>query len=274
MAAELRTLPEIAEFLEQVARHGATDEAYLRTHFPRMRRTIALLRESSMAGQGSTLLDLGAHWLHLSVLLANEGFEVTAADLPEVLATPAVRALAQKHHIQLQELGDLSLPASLANLPKDSFDVVVLAEVLEHLAFNPVPLWQEIRRVTRPGGLVVVTTPNYYSFSTRLRALGRFLTLRGGGLPVWKVLAHPTYSHHWKEYSARELREYVAGLGSGFEWHRLVYTGRGGRNPAPESWKQWVLWPVWQLLPLTRQDLHLELIVTDSADYADGSSSG
>lgn len=261
MAANRRPLPELADLLGQLAGHGATDEAYLRTHFARMRRTIALLRESYASPQQATLLDLGAHWLHLSTLLAAEGYGVTAADLQEVLSDPAVQSLAQASSINLQAIGDLSQAACLANLPDNSFDVVLLAEVLEHLAFNPRHLWQEIRRVAKPGGLVVVTTPNYYSITTRVRALGRFLTLRGGSLPVWKVLAHPTYAHHWKEYSARELREYVDALGGGFEWSRVVHVGRGGRNPRPKSWKECLLWPLWQLVPVARPDLHLELVV-------------
>lgn len=274
MNAELKPLPEMADFLAQLARHGETDEAYLRTHFPRMRRTLAFLRESFSAPQGAALLDLGAHWLHLSALLAREGYQVTAADLPEVLETPAVNSLARAYDIRLQTINDLAQPGALRALADGSFDVVMLAEVLEHLAFNPVHLWQEIRRVTKPGGLIVLTTPNYYSFTTRLRALSRFLTLRGGGLPVWKILSHPTFSHHWKEYSVRELKEYVETLGESFEWHRHIYAGRGGRNPAPRTWKQWVLWPVWQFVPLTRQDLHLELVVSGAGVQPDVSSSG
>jgi SAM-dependent methyltransferase len=52
----------------------------------------------------------------------------------------------------------------------DSFDVVVAAEVLEHLRF-PEQLLSEARRVLVPGGTLIGSVPNCYRLKSRLRFL-------------------------------------------------------------------------------------------------------
>ena len=50
-----------------------------------------------------------------------------------------------------------------AGYPSEYFDVVYCFEVLEHID-NPLVMVKEIQRVTKPGGLVVFSTPNIESF--------------------------------------------------------------------------------------------------------------
>ncbi len=53
-------------------------------------------------------------------------------------------------------------------LPDDSFDAVFNEGVLEHYPNEEIPqLVEEMVRVTKPGGNVVIAVPNYYSFSLR-----------------------------------------------------------------------------------------------------------
>lgn len=57
----------------------------------------------------------------------------------------------------IQSIGEL-LP-----LPDNRFDAVILSEVIEHLEAPQVSI-REATRVLRPGGRLLVTTPNYRSF--------------------------------------------------------------------------------------------------------------
>ncbi len=50
--------------------------------------------------------------------------------------------------------------------PDDSFDVVSAGEVIEHI-YDPDRLLAETRRVLRPGGHVVLTTPNLQAWYNR-----------------------------------------------------------------------------------------------------------
>jgi len=64
----------------------------------------------------------------------------------------------------------LDIPAATlkeANFPGASFDVVVLVDVIEHLA-DPLDLLKEVSRVTKTGGIVYLVTPNIESLSARL----------------------------------------------------------------------------------------------------------
>ena len=50
------------------------------------------------------------------------------------------------------------------SFPAASFDVAVMFDVIEHL-FNPIAVLQATRRAVAPGGILVVTTPNYDALS-------------------------------------------------------------------------------------------------------------
>jgi 2-polyprenyl-3-methyl-5-hydroxy-6-metoxy-1,4-benzoquinol methylase len=52
-------------------------------------------------------------------------------------------------------------------LEDNLFDATVSLETIEHLE-NPRAFFREMTRITRPGGLVIVTTPNQLSFLSKL----------------------------------------------------------------------------------------------------------
>jgi 2-polyprenyl-3-methyl-5-hydroxy-6-metoxy-1,4-benzoquinol methylase len=55
-------------------------------------------------------------------------------------------------------------------LPDESADVVVAVETIEHVE-NPRAFVRELTRLTRPGGLVIITTPNQLSLLSKLTLL-------------------------------------------------------------------------------------------------------
>jgi SAM-dependent methyltransferase len=66
-------------------------------------------------------------------------------------------------------------------LPDAAADAVICAETIEHVE-NPRALVRELVRLTRPGGWVVITTPNQLSLSSKLCLLtrGQFLQFQEG----------------------------------------------------------------------------------------------
>jgi 2-polyprenyl-3-methyl-5-hydroxy-6-metoxy-1,4-benzoquinol methylase len=63
-----------------------------------------------------------------------------------------------------------NLDAGSVSLPDGSCDVVACIETIEHVE-NPRSLMRELTRLTRPGGLLVVTTPNQLSLLSKVGLL-------------------------------------------------------------------------------------------------------
>ena len=59
------------------------------------------------------------------------------------------------------------------NFPDNSFDVVVMWHVLEHVS-DPRPTLAEVARILRPGGIFLVAVPNFGSPEGRLTKAGWF----------------------------------------------------------------------------------------------------
>lgn len=204
--------PALTELERLCEECGGTDVPYLRHHFGRFAVTKEQFLSTWPRERGTRVLDIGAHWLHQASLWANDGFEVTALDLPITFEMACVQRLAERLGIRLLPNADLAQPAALDVLPESSIDIVLFTEILEHLTFNPVDLWKAVYRVLKPGGRILVTTPNYYSLYGRAWAPGRFLKGFGGGLDAWSILSLRSLAYHWKEYSRREVIYYFAAL--------------------------------------------------------------
>ena len=80
----------------------------------------------------------------------------------------------------------------------DSFDVVLFCEVIEHLLMDPVVALREIKRVLRPGGSLVVSTPNV----ARLENMAR---LAAGANLYDPYSGYGPYGRHNREYTRHEL---------------------------------------------------------------------
>jgi len=79
-------------------------------------------------------------------------------DLPDAIGLdvllPKLRFL-RDHHRRLVQGTIFSLP-----FPAECFDIVICSEVLEHIAATP-QVFHEVTRVLRPGGTLILGTPDY-----------------------------------------------------------------------------------------------------------------
>ena len=217
------------EFNALFEAHGGTDSNYLKHHFRRFQNTFKRVLSTWPYAQDQVVVDVGAHWLHQSLLYALVGFKVEAFNLPTTFKKDRVKSLAAAHSINLTVAEELQTGECFYGLPENSVDIVLFTEILEHITFNPLRFWKTVYHVMKPGGRIVVTTPNYYSLLGRGYDLRRLLSGYGDGLSVNKILDTHTFGHHWKEYSMKEVLLYFSLLSPDFKCVKHLYTD--DRNP-------------------------------------------
>ena len=114
-----------------------------------------------LIGTGKKILDIGCRDGTLTRHFL-EGNDVTGADTDSrALARAAERGI---RTVQF-DFNDADWP-----LQPESFDVVVAAEVIEHLYF-PERVLGRIVKLLKPGGVLVGSVPNAFSLKCRLRYL-------------------------------------------------------------------------------------------------------
>lgn len=156
----------------------------------RLRKALALFEREPSGGR---LLDVAAGSGTAAQTLSAQGWEVSAIDISEELVE------------QIRARGIEALTHDLAAEPlpfgDGSFEAVFAGEIIEHLV-DTAGFLDELARVLRPGGIVVITTPNLASLENRLRlALGRY--------PIW-VEYELGDQGHVRAYTLPTLRAQLA----------------------------------------------------------------
>lgn len=103
-----------------------------------------------------------------------------------------------KDHFHAFDLNDAQYPEKWIAPPK--MDIVVMAEVLEHLYTSPVHVFRFIASIMNPGGFLIIGTPNAVALERRLRLLA-------GSNPYEMIRETRDNPGHFREYTVPELRQ-------------------------------------------------------------------
>jgi ubiquinone/menaquinone biosynthesis C-methylase UbiE len=154
-----KDIPEgISSFMKELV---APDDSYHNVHARRTARTISTLLDQKPKGK---LLELGTSTIIPLVLdkLAPElEVHVTDFDLTEPSSgkmTVSMGESSRKVPVYRVDLETQPLP-----VPDETFDYVLCCEVIEHMELDPMFMIAEINRVLKPGGMLILTTPNITS---------------------------------------------------------------------------------------------------------------
>lgn len=150
---------------------------------------------------GARVLEVGCGEGYGTALLATTAADVIGLDYDALTIAHAARSYPRARFVR----GNLAaLP-----LPSKSLDVVVTLQVIEHV-WNHDEFVRGCLRVLRPGGFLLVTTPNRLTFSPGLET--------------------PVNPFHTKEFTAAELAELLTE--NGFEVRQVLGLHAGERLAA------------------------------------------
>lgn len=202
------------------------ERSYFELHALRYLRALEILRycldRTPPSSSPPAVCDVAPHWLS----------EIFAAGTNARVNTAGVRFLPPgDSHPRMGEHLDLDLNAlhdPQTWLSYHRHDVVFLGEIVEHLHAAPSMVLGCISRWVKPGGFLVVQTPNAVSLSRRAAMLA--------GRHPYEMIHPGRNPGHIREYTSGELTAVARSLGFAPELAHFENYFRHPRRRGPRGW--------------------------------------
>ena len=215
---------------------GTEARSYVNTHLARLLKTLEI---TPPGAPGERILEMGAYLQITPALKTKLGY----SDVRGCYYGPA--GTVEHRKVVSMDGEEFECEIDLFNAEKDvfpysdsCFSTVLCCELIEHLFEDPMHMMAEINRILKPGGHLVLTTPNIGS----LRAIAAILQgYHPGFFPAYlrPSADGPAEARHNREYTPREIRQLF--VDAGFEVTRLE-TGEFRDERHPELlWVQHLL---------------------------------
>jgi glycosyltransferase involved in cell wall biosynthesis/predicted SAM-dependent methyltransferase len=212
----------------------AAAKRYMETHLTRFEKTLAI---TPPGGPDDRILEMGSYLQITPALETRLGY----GEVRGCYYGPAGKV--DQRTVHSSDGREFHCTLELFDAEKDRFpyadgyfSTVLCGELVEHLTEDPMHMMAEINRILRPGGHLVLTTPNIGS----LRAISAIMAgYHPGFFPAYirpRVEGEEPEARHNREYTAREIVHLFRS--AGFE-STLLETGPFRNEPKPEH--EWVL---------------------------------
>lgn len=206
-SALLPTLDEMAaylksfDFFERYAAGQREGDFYVEAHARRFAQTLALLPPLPTRAR---VLELGAVPYYMTILLKRfYNFDVEPLSFYEPETSSATEHIVESATYSERFEFDyraVDVERDEFPCPAASFDLVLCCELLEHLLINPSQMLYEAHRALKPGGYLLLTTPNvlrWRNVASLARGKNIYDHYHGNGI----------YGRHNREYTPAEVGE-------------------------------------------------------------------
>jgi SAM-dependent methyltransferase len=224
--------PELTPYLQGWAINDESRD-YLNTHETRLVKTLEI---TPPGGPDDRILEMGAYLQITPALRTRLGYgHVRGCYYGKLGRTDHREVTSAEGETFACEIDHFDAEKDRFPYEDESFSTVLCCELIEHLFEDPMHLMSEVNRILKPGGHLVLTTPNVAA----LRGISAIL--QGYHPGFFHAYIKPAESgevdaRHNREYTAREIHKLLEN--SGFAVARLE-TGEFRDEPHPEF--GWVL---------------------------------
>lgn len=191
----------ILKKLEKAVLEDKKYSSYFSDHKERYKSDLQNIKKFFIEGE---ILEIGSLPCHLTYCLKSLGYSVIGLDInPERAAS----------FIKQHDLDIVKCDIEKEKFPFDNnrFGLILFNEVFEHLRIDPIFTLQEIYRVIKHGGILILTTPNLYSLENILSyLLGKGLAINS--FNEFKKLQNVGHMGHIKEYSTSEIKNFLQNM--------------------------------------------------------------
>ena len=212
---------------------GGESAGYLETHQTRLVKTLAMVPPG---GPADRILEMGAYLQMTPALRTRLGYgEVRGCYFGQLGRVDRREVTSSEGETFVCEIDHFDAERDRFPYPDAHFSTVLCCELIEHLFADPMHLMGEVNRILKPGGHLLLTTPNIAA----LRGISAIL--QGYHPGFFHSYIRPSDSgevdaRHNREYTPREIHQLLEN--SGFAVERLE-TGEFRDEPHPEF--GWVL---------------------------------
>jgi SAM-dependent methyltransferase len=181
---------------------------------------------SEFVKPSSTILEFGSTPLLLTGAARRLGYDICGVDLNPERFSNSARQLG----VRVVQCDIETAPLPFADA---SFDVAIFNEIFEHLRLNLIHTFSQIFRVLRPGGSLLLSTPNLRSLEgiTNFLLGDRPYGNSGDLYTEYEKLQKVGHMGHVREYTVIEVVEFLSRIG--FSVRQIIHRGQ-----YPQSWKR------------------------------------
>jgi len=163
-------------------------DKYLQIHYYRLNLILNQIKSLNL-NSSAKILDVGCYPPHIFNGLTKSGYD-----------TYGISSLHEK--IKNPKISILNIETQKFPYPQSYFDLIVFSEILEHLTVDPDPIFDQIYNTLKPGGFLIITTPN----AVRLHNLIKIIFAKNIYFPIYQ-LKQSLYHRHHREYTQNEVKD-------------------------------------------------------------------